>query len=312
MSSLRTLKLTLALGLILSACESVEQPLGVEEPITATAPAVFKKGKLPGAQSDDATVSGTPEVSFSITGTTKQGAVNLALVGTANGATSAAGFRIAGEGTGYWQVNLGAEDLFMPGVFNWGAAIGLSFDLEPGSHDVIAVGFDKHGKPGKQTKQTICVQSDVFDNGNGCNPTLQPPAAVAVLRWNFDADIDLSVLSPASVRYDYKNAALLQDKKVLAELLGDSSPACVDPGNRSESFVWYDQPPAGTWYFYANLFDICGQAAVSYELTIYRRQDHGDGTFSLKEDKTFGGEFVRAQIETDNNKPLYLTAIKFP
>ena len=76
--------------------------------------------------------------------------------------------------------------------------------------------------------------------------------------------------------------------------------------------MWHEPAPKGSWYLYANLFDICGKAAVSYELTTYRRKDNGDGTFSLKEEKTFAGEFLRTQVDTETASPLYLTRIEFP
>jgi len=120
------------------------------------------------------------------------------------------------------------------------------------------------------------------------------------------------VLSPESKRYDFNNFFELRDGKIVAELLGDSSAVCGDDGRLSETFVWYDQPPKGLWYFYASLFDACGQAAVEYELTTYRRRDNGDGTFALVKERSFTGVFTRTQIDATATNPLYLTRIEFP
>lgn len=311
MKTQRSFSLSLVLAFVLAACVGEDGTLGLEEPLVAR-PAVFKKGKLPGAEPDGQPITEGPAVSFDISGRARQGASGLRLDGTANADTHSVGFRLAGEGTGYWVTTLGAEEIFVPGQFRWGTTFDLGFDLAPGPHELIAVGFDKNGKAGKQVKQSICVESDLFDNGNACDRSVSPPAAVAVLRWNTGVDLDLSVLSPASVRYDRSNFFQTDGDKTLAELVNDGTPDCQADGRLSETFVWHEQPPTGSWYFYVNLFDACGETSVSYELTFYRRKDNGDGTFSLAEERAYAGVLLRTQIDTGSENPLYLTSFKFP
>jgi hypothetical protein len=301
----------LGLAFALAACDGEVEERGLAEPIVASS-AVFKDGKLPGLPADGQPITEGPAVSADLQGRTQQGASGLRLGGTTNAATHAVGFRLADQGSGYWLAGVGSEDLFVPGQFNWSVTIDFGFNVKPGPHDLLVVGFDKDGKPGKQTKQTICILSDVYDNGNSCNPTVAPPAAVAVLRWNSVADVDLSVLSPESKRYDFNNFFEVKDGKIVAELLGDSSAVCGEDGRQSETFVWHDQPPTGTWYFYANLFEACGHPSVDYQLTLYRRRDNGDGTISLVEERSFEGAFTRGQVNADPTKPLYLTGLAFP
>ncbi len=311
MKALRKVPVWLGLAFALFACEGEEEERKLSEPIVAS-PAIFKKGKLPGAPADGQPATEGPVAFAELEGRAQQGASALRLGGTTNAETHTVGFRLADQGTGYWLAGVGAEDLFVPGQFTWSVRLDFGFNVRPGPHDLLVVGFDKNGKPGKQSKVTICVQSDVYDNGNACNPSVAPPAAVAVLRWNSVADVDLSVLSPDSKRYDFNNFFELRDGKIVAELLGDSSAVCGGDARLSETFVWHDQPPKGLWYFYASLFDTCGQASVDYELTTYRRRDNGDGTFALVKERSFSGVFTRTQVDTDTTNPLYLTRIEFP
>src|SRR5262249_38269688 len=142
-----------------------------------------------------------------------------------------------------------------------GASFDLGFDLSPGKHDFAAVAFDAKGRPGAQSILSVCVNSEIPDNGAACEPSAIPPAAVATLRWNTDADVDLSVLSPERVRYDRTNFAQVVDQSVVAELSADAASECQLDGRHLETFVWHTAPTKGLWYLYANLFDACGESA---------------------------------------------------
>ncbi len=302
MFNARRIKLAVMLGLGLTACEGEEQPIGIEEPLRCVARRL-QAGQVAWRQGRRRSGHGGAPVCPSRCRTVPSKVPRISPFGGGQrghrrGRLSFRRRRVrllAGQRGSRGSVHARAVSL--------GGHHRHRIEARPGLHDLIAVGFDKKGKAGRQSKQAICVQSDVVDKWQCLQPGALPPAAVAVLRWNFDADVDLSVLSPQNVRYDYQERAADRRQEDRDRAEGRREPGLREHGQAEpESFIWHDQPATGTWYLYANLFDICGQAAVSYELPLYRRKDHGDGTFSLDEEKTFGGEFVRSQIQTDNNK----------
>lgn len=304
--------LALVGSLLFSACEDGElSSRALSEPIVA-ANADFKKGKLPSIKAEDAAEDAPKLLGLALEGRAFVGAAAVQITGYADVHASSVGFRLRGEGSGYWTTVVGAEDYAAPGNYAWSTTVAFSTELVPGPYDLIAVPFDEKGNAGVAVVYKLCVESDFPDNGNACDPTLEPPVALAVLRWNADVDLDLSVVSPKNVRYDRTNFSEVVNDEVVAELDGDRSSQCLLDGRRSEAFVWYTQPKTGSWYVYANLFDSCGESAVSYELTVYRRKKNGDGTYSMQEEKTFGGQFLRQQTQTSSAESLYLTRVKFP
>jgi hypothetical protein len=310
-SSRRVAALVSSSFALLAACgHGVDNFVATDEPLLA-ADATFHAGRLPKAK--DADSAGKGELfDVAISGTPRQGAAGLTIGGTTNLDAYSVGFRLLGLGSGYWVVPVADVDPLLPDERNWSSELELGYKLPTGSHTLAVVVFDKHGKPSQQHETSVCVNSDLPDNGNACSPKKQPPAAIAALRWNLDADLDLSALSPDRVRYDRNHFSDVVDGKTVASLTADSAAACEADGRHTETFVWNEEPEKGTWYLYANLFDACGQTAVPYELTIYRRHDNGDGTWALREESSFAGEFLKLQTQTASANPLYLTFVDFP
>jgi hypothetical protein len=310
MTTLATrLSLTLALT-VTSACLGVEDPIALDEPIVVH-DGNSKKGKLPGKNGE---VANAPRVTSTAlgTGALRPGAQRVPVSGRVTGDAYSVGIRLLGEGTGYWVVPAGAEDLLTPGELTWDLSFDVGLDVAPGQHELGIVALDEQGRAGQQNRVEVCVLSDLPDRGNVCNAQNEPPAAIASLRWNSDADLDLIVIAPDGTRYSRSNFSQVVNEEVVARLDADGSSGCLLDGRRSENFVWEKQPQKGTWYVYANLFDACGKPSVSLELTTYRKHDNKDGTFALDEQRIFSAQLLRAQTNPDAAKPLYLTSIEFP
>jgi hypothetical protein len=294
-------------------CNGESHSLGLGEPIFVHQ-AELKHGKLPGQSprsgdtSDEDKRITSLELRF---GVLRPGAPNLAVSGRTTGDAYAVAIRILELGSGYWLKPVGVEDPTVPGELTFELYLDAAVEIEPGRHTFAAVAFDKHGRPGRQYTIPVCVGSDVPDNLNGCNPETEPPAAVASLTWNADADLDLTIVGPDGKRYDRSNRFLVQDGEQTGGLDGDGVTGCLLDGRRRENFVWNEKPGSGTWLAYANLFDACGKAAVQFELTIHRRRRNEDGTFALLPQRTMRGEFVRAQANGGAGRPLYLGPIEF-
>jgi hypothetical protein len=293
--------------LLLLACDSTDDPIGVDQPISVQQ-ADFKHGKLPSQEGADPKIT-----SFALGfGTLRPGTRNAQVSGRAGAEAYSVGVRFADQGSGYWIRPVNGEDPLIPGELQWQLSIDASVDIEPGLHQLEVVAFDKGGKAGAKQALAVCVASDLPDNLNACNPKASPPLLIASLTWETDADLDLSVVAPDGTRYDRSKRSLLVNNKVLARLDNDGVTACLADGRRSENFIWNDVPPAqGSWKIYANLFDACGKTGASFTLTIYSRTDRGDGTFSLTPIRSVGGDFLRQQANGGAGNPLYLTSIEF-
>lgn len=299
-----------AASLCLFGCAGEEDVLGRDEPIRVQG-AYFKEGKLPHASASVA--DERPRITFFElgTGSLRPAAQGIPLRGGASLEAYSVGVQLRGQGSGYWVFPVGGEDPIIPGVLEWGTTFDVGAEAEPGRHKLALVAFDKAGKAGAETLVDVCVRRDIPDNGNVCDPTREPPEAIATLRWNADVDMDLSVVAPDGTRYGRQKYGAYEDGDPLWTIDADASAVCVGDGRRIENFIWHKRPSKGTWYIYANLFDACGEASVRFELTTYRKKTHDDGTFSLEEERVVVGELLRAQTKADDVTPLYLTRIAF-
>ncbi len=290
-----------------AGCRGVDDPRALSEPLVVHQ-ADFKPGALPRVDPEGPSIT-TLEVG---TLTLLPGLPHVPIAGRTTEGAFSVGVRLLDQGSGYWVVPVGAEDLLTPGERLWELAFDVGHGVAPGRKTLGLVAFDEAGRAGPQASIGVCIRSELPDEGNVCDPTIEPPAAIASLRWNADADLDLIVIAPDGTRYGRNKFSQVVDGKVVARLDADRTSGCLLDGRRIESFAWKEQPPKGTWYVYANLFDACAEPSVRFELTLYRKQSHAGGSFSLREEKVVGGQLLRAQSRADAERPLYLTKIEFP
>jgi hypothetical protein len=307
----------LALASALSfGCAGESASLGLDEPILVHH-AELKEGKLPGSRgTGDAERAQITSFSLGF-GVLHPGTPNVTVHGRTTGNAYAVGLRFLDQGSGYWLLPTGAEDPTTPGELTFDVSFDAGLEIEPGLHELAVVAFDARGRAGTQSVLRVCVASDIPDNLNVCNRELAPPHAVVTLSWNVDSDLDLILVAPDGTRYDRSNRLLLADGKLgtdgkpAAGLDSDGVAGCLSDGKRRENFVWNAAPQAGNWLVYANLFDACGKAAVSFELRELRQKQNDDGTFAWTERQRLHGQLIRAQQNGGAGNPLYLTAIKF-
>jgi hypothetical protein len=310
---MRTGSQILGLGLlVLAACETTDDPTALGEPIVVEQ-GTFKHGALPGvALAAGGTPSAPVLTSFAPGfGILRPGTRGATITGRSTGDAYSVGLRFADQGSGYWVQPVGSEDRLIPGELNWSMAFDAATDIEPGKHALELVSFDKDGKPGTKQALDLCIASELPDNLNVCDPKNKPPLAIASLRWNADSDLDLTIVAPDGTTFGRSKRSLLNGTTVVAKLDGDGVSGCLADGRRMENFSFIENPPAGTWHVYANLFDACAKPAVQFELKLYQRQENGDGTYALIETSTVDGQFVRAQANGGAGTPLFLTDIQF-
>ncbi|MET0344216.1 MAG: hypothetical protein ABW252_24585 [Polyangiales bacterium] len=296
----------------LAACDGTDDPVALDEPIVVRQ-GDYKKGPLPGVLA----AAGVPEVEPRVTsrtlgfGVLRPGTPNAQITGRASASAYAVGVRLKDQGDGYWVRPVGAEDPLLPGELQWQLPFDAASAITPGLHELEIVAFDAKGNPGTKTSLPLCIAADIPDNGNACNPSTQPPQLIATLTWNADSDLDLSAVGPNGVTYGRSKRSLLAGDKVLVRLDGDGVSGCLADGRRSESFVWNEGAPSGTWALYANLFDACQKPSVRFTLTLRQRRQTSPTTYELTVVEEVHGELTRAQANGGAGAPLFLYEFGF-
>ena len=311
-----------AVALLLAACTGEVESLGVGEPIRVHG-ATLRRSELPGGAGAEG-----PRVTAidSTGGIWQRGQLDRTLAGRVSEETFAVGLSLAGMGTGWWTFPAGSLDPAFPGERTGAGALDVGGGLPPGVHTLRAVAIDEQGRGGAWTEIGVCVTDpSVPDNLSACDPTLPPPDAVIVLRWDADADLDLVVETPEGKIVDERHPTtayageggrippeLLRDPSV-GRLDGDSLAECEPDGRNSESLTW--QAPAhvsGNYNVHANLFDACGHGSVRFTVSVYRRLQTSDTEARLEEVATHSGFLLGLAANGGSGPPLYVTTVTLP
>jgi hypothetical protein len=311
-------------ALSLAACSSEPLTTALNEPFRISG-AQFREGKLPGsppltgedirggAVASEPLVSGISlqnslipprEPARSITGLASIGAV-------------AVGVRFEDLGTGYWLLPTANVDVVNNGV-EWRLRAAFGSGLPPGPHRLLFAAVDAAGKAGTQTALTLCLQSDIPDNGSACDPDKVPPALVVSLGWDAAVDLDLRVVTPSGKVVDSKHATTAEKGAggkidVSAPGVGvidyDSFAGCTPDGRGRESLVFQSTPAPGTYLVYANLFDACGQPGVSFDVSVSTALP-GDEPDTLRLEQTLHetGQLQALQANGGDALGSYVTA----
>ncbi|HEY6077456.1 MAG TPA: hypothetical protein VIW29_01550 [Polyangiaceae bacterium] len=284
-------------SLSLAACSGEPVVEGLNEPIRISSPDFepqLQEGELPGLPpltADEINAGQKPK-------TPNVSGINLASAsippreparvfsGLASPDSVAIGVRLAGLGSGYWVLPTGAADAVNDGALEWKFFAAFGGDLPPGKRQMLFAGIDAQGRSGNQQGLTLCLQPEVPDNGNACDPTQAPPAFVVSLGWDAAIDLDLRVITPTGKVVDSKHPTTAEkdeDGKLdpSAEGVGaidhDSFANCAADGRRRENLVFQEQPPAGTYLVYANLYDACDESGAGFDVSLHVATTAEDG-----------------------------------
>jgi hypothetical protein len=282
-SPLRSAALASA-ALWLAGCSGETVTQGLEEPIRISN-AQFQEGDVPGLPpltADDINNGVKPK-------TPNVSGINLAnasippreagriVSGLASPDSVAIGVQLQGLGSGYWVLPTGGADAVNGGALEWKFSAAFGGDLPPGKRQLLLAGIDSKGHSGNQLGITLCLESELPDNGNACDPTQNPPAFVVSLSWDSAVDLDLRVITPSGKIVDSKHPSTADKDdsgKVdpTADGVGiidhDSFANCANDGLRRESLIFQDSPPPGTYLVYANLYDACGEDSAAFDVTL--------------------------------------------
>jgi hypothetical protein len=256
---------------LLACDDSVPRTLGLGEPIRVHN-GQFIPGDLPAQNANVPTIT-----NVTLTNPTVLYAeANKSFNGRASKEAQSVGVRVAGLGTGFWIVPMGPLDNQFPGEQTWQTTSDfdpLAMAASPGPHKLRYVAMDQNGNAGPPTDVDVCFDPKIPDNGALCDPSKTPPAAVLTLTFDADADVDLVVVGPDHTTDPKHPTTIPPDAGVLDPASGvldrDSLSGCVKDGRRQEDLVWNVLPTGITFDVYARLFDACGNAGVSYDVTLY-------------------------------------------
>lgn len=300
----------------LTACGEYDALAGRGEPIIVPG-ATFHLGPLPESNPDGPQVTAVESAG---------GAIRRGQSGrTLSGRTSPDGYSIAVQfdelGTGYWVLPVEGPEPTANDELAWRFEAEFAHDLPVGRHRLRFVAFDENGVAGPAREMSVCVRPDFPDNLNACDATLRPPAAVVLLEWNADADLDLLVRTPEGAFVSAKKptsaavvdgvvpSASLEDP-TLARFDVDSNGECRVDGRRRETIRW-EEAPEGIWSIYTNLFDACDRPSVQFRVTVLRREALEDGTYRLTETTVREGQWTSVQASGGAQPPLFVTSIEF-
>jgi hypothetical protein len=307
------------------ACSGEPLTQALEEPIRVPN-AQFDEGELPGlppltADEVNAGVNPKTPVVLNVTfgnPVVPPGEPSRSFSGVASSDAVAVGVRFADLGSGYWLLPTGGADATIEGALSWGFRAAFRRGVKPGKHRLLFAAFDEHGRSGTQAETTLCLLPEVPDNGNVCDPTQAPPALVVSLGWDAPIDLDLRVVTPTGKVVDSKHRSSADpdaDGNVDLEQPGiglfsqDSFPGCSADGRRRESLVYQTTPPAGTYLVYVNLFDACGEAGASFDVSLHNSAP-GDETETLELAETFHqpGQLQAAQANGGAELGMFITS----
>ncbi|MBC8068566.1 MAG: hypothetical protein IAG13_09565 [Deltaproteobacteria bacterium] len=302
------------------ACrDEIELRSGLDQPVRVE-DAFFREDEIAVAQ-------GGPELT-SLEATSSialLGQAGRSLAGRADDDTWAIGVRFAALGSGWWIREVGDLAAQYPGERDFALTYDLGAGIPPGIHALRMVAIDADGRRGAPTDFDLCVLDDAAAAGlNPCDPTLPPPALVLGAAWNRDVDLDLVVEGPDGKQVRWKSPTTAQpvdgvvperelEDPAVGKLDRDSNAACIADGRNSESVVWEELPPAGVWSAYVDLFDACGEADVTFTVSVYRRRQRDDGTWYLEEiERRTGNLVAQFDVYGGAKPPLYVLSTELP
>ena len=312
---------TPGLGLVLalaSGCTGeVDALVGLLEPIRVEE-GTFHPGELEAVEGDALRITSIESPS----GLAVVGQQDRSLGGRTTEDAFAVALRMQGLGTGWWVLPVDDLEPQYPGERGFFVPYDLGTGVPAGTHalEIAAVGED--GRRGAPFELDLCVQDDAVPTGLGaCDPAIAPPAAIVSLVWDRPLDLDLRVHTPDGQELGWKAPTTAApgddapipddalDDPTLGRLDRDSNAGCIIDGRNAEAVVWQEPPAdAGPYPVYVDLFEACGQRGTNFAVSVYRRRQQGDGTWSFEETDRKTGALDQLHVSGGAGPGLYVLA----
>lgn len=307
---------------LLLGCSSDPVTVGLTEPLRVR-DGQFQEGSLPGLppQTLEQILAEEPAIPPTFTSLdARPGPIEIGEDRSLSGRTTSDAVAVAigfpDFGSGYWVAPTQAADPTNNGELTWGLSFNLNPSLPPGRHDLLLAAVDAEGRSGNRRAVELCVEREIPDNGNICDPTVPPPALVVSLDWDSDADLDLRVVTPGGKVVDGKSPStavkdadgnLDPNAPGIGQLDLDSNSNCLIDHRRRENLVFQQKPAPGTYLIYANLFDSCGHESVRFHVSLTSAVEAQDGTFSVVESYSIAGGLIAPQANAGRKLGSFVT-----
>jgi hypothetical protein len=296
---------------LLAACgEHSDADVGFGEPLQVDA-ATFRGGAIP---QRDAALDVTSLDAAS--GVWIVGQRGLTLSGRVDADAYAIATRFADIGTGWWISQVQDLDPQFPDERGFGLSFDLGAAIPPGLRTLEVAPVDRHGRIGTPFELDACVVDDRVPDGlNVCDPELPPPAHVVSLVWDRPADLDLRVRTPTGKVISWKHPTSYGgdgvpddalDDPTVGVFTRDSNSGCIEDGRNSEAVVWQESPADGPFSIYVDMFESCGVREAIFQVALYRRKTHEDGTFALEQVETRTGTLLDLAADGGAHTALFV------
>lgn len=298
--------------LVLFACDSTPALLGPTEPLSIQG-GCFLPGEPPRREGGVRVTSVESSSGIAVVG--QQG---RSLGGRVVEDAYAVALRMQDMGTGWWISQVEANDPMFPQDRTFSFRYDLGATIPPGLRRIEIAAVDGEGALGPGFELDLCVLDDRLPKDlNICDATVPPPAAVVMLHWDRNVDLDLRVRTPEGKFVDWKRPSTapssntgvsaddLNDPTV-GRLTRDSNAGCVTDGRNVEAVVWPELPGNGPYSVFVRMFDACGQRETPYEVLVYRRKERQDGTFTLEQTDARAGSLLQLTADGGAKPPLFV------
>jgi hypothetical protein len=244
--------------------------------------------------------------------------------GLATPETYSVGVALEDVSTGYWTVPVDGPSVTENNNLLFGMTLDFLEEVPAGLQSLSFVALDENGNPGPEYASTLCVLPDWADNNlSVCSKKISPQSAVVALRWDTNVDLDLRVVAPNGKVLGpgkpttgiAENGSVPHDvvsDPTTGKLTRDSNASCIIDNIRLESIVFVEEPPAGDYEFYADLYASCGEPYVNFSLDEYRRTDTTDGTHPVETTHLGTGELIAVQEDGGSELGTLLTTLTLP
>jgi hypothetical protein len=298
-----------SLLLLATACSSVEEPLGLSEPLRVH-DASFEEGEL---DVDDHAVAVTSVDTAS--GILVVGQQDRGLTGRVGADAWALAVRFEGLGTGWWIAQVGDRDPAVPEDRAFAISYDIGAGVPTGLRRMQLAAVDEHGTLGAPFALDVCVIDDRLpDELNVCDATIPPPAAIISLTWDRNADLDLKVRTPDRKIVGWKHPTTdpTTNDPTVGVFTRDSNAECNTDGRNAEAVVWQELPGDGPYTAYVDMFDACGAREAIFDVAVYRRVTRNDGTFTLEQTEQRSGTLLDLAADGGSKPSLFVleTALK--
>jgi len=311
---------TLGLAAALVGCAGEGFVSGASEPIQVR-DGTFRDGPLP---FDDAAEEPLVLNVGGIGSVVTQGNGNIAYTGLATPQAWSVAIGFDGLGTGHWVVPVDGPDVTLDDNQLFDFILDFTPEVPPGFQTIQLAAIGPDNAPGPLYETRVCVVTEAASNTlTACDPEAPPPNAVVSLAWNTNVDLDLLVLTPDGKLVTPKapttawtDGGVVPSEDVADPQVGrisrDSNADCRIDGIRVESLVFTDEPPPGEYRFYASLNRTCGEASVSWDLSVTRRVDTGEDTHGITRTALAHGSLLPVHADGGATLGTFITALTLP